>query len=84
MVVPPEQYRPLSLSNRDLRRLLRKGDASEVVAEAQRALDEGFPGTALHLGKELWALVPTGPPPGADLGVARRAPMQFWVGGVPP
>jgi hypothetical protein len=61
VVVPPEQYRPLSLSNRELRRLLRKGDASEVVAEAQRALDEGFPGTALHLGKELWTLVPTGP-----------------------
>ncbi len=61
VVVPPEQYRPLSLSGRELRRLLRKGDASEVVAEAQRALDEGFPGTALQLGRELWALVPTGP-----------------------
>jgi hypothetical protein len=61
IIVPAEQYRPLSLSNRDLRQLLRKGDATAVIAEGRRALEEGFPGTALHLGREMWAQVPTGP-----------------------
>jgi hypothetical protein len=60
VVVPPEKYRPLSLSSRELRRELRKGDPIPLIAEARRALDEGFPGTALQLGKEWWALVPKG------------------------
>jgi hypothetical protein len=62
VVVSPDQYRPLSLPDRELRRLLRQNeDPVEVVAEARRALADGFPGTALKLGKELWATATTGP-----------------------
>ena len=56
IVVPPELYRPLSLSDKKLWSLLRKeDDPAEVVEEARRALAEGFPGTALKLGKDLWS-----------------------------
>jgi hypothetical protein len=55
IVVPPERYRPLSLSDAALRKRLRKAkDPADLVEEARRALADGFPGTALKLGKELW------------------------------
>lgn len=55
IVVPAGQYRPLSMSDRKLWKHLRKGDAADLIAEARQALSEGFPGTALKLGKDLWA-----------------------------
>jgi hypothetical protein len=56
VVVPEEQYRPLSLSYKKLWAFLRKGrDPGELVEEARQALKEGYPGTALKLGKDLWA-----------------------------
>jgi hypothetical protein len=56
VVVPPESYRPLSLSDKKLWSLLGKeDDPAQVVEEARRALREGFPGTALKLGKDLWS-----------------------------
>jgi hypothetical protein len=55
IVVPPEKYQPLSLKDRKLWSRLRKDDnPRDLVEEAQQALREGFPGTALKLGKELW------------------------------
>ncbi len=55
IVVPAPLYRPLSLGDEELRtRTIADTDLSEIVAEAQRALAEGFPGTALKLGKDLW------------------------------
>ena len=57
VVAPPETYRPLSLPDKKLRSYLRKhDDPREVVEEARQALREGFPATALKLGKELWPL----------------------------
>ncbi len=57
IVVPPEKYRPLSLPDRQLWRLLwKKEDPAELVEEARQALRAGFPGTALKLGKDLWAI----------------------------
>jgi hypothetical protein len=57
IVVPEGTYRPLSLSNRELwKRLRQDPDPAEVVEEARQALRDGFPGTALKLGKDLWAL----------------------------
>jgi hypothetical protein len=57
IVVPEGTYRPLSLSDRELwKRLRRNPDPAEVVEEARQAVREGFPGTALKLGKDLWAL----------------------------
>lgn len=57
IVVPPERYRPLSLNDKRLRRRLRSSDDPvEVAAEARQALRDGYPGTALKLGKDLWAL----------------------------
>jgi hypothetical protein len=57
IVVPPERYRRLSLSDAALRkRLGKERNPADLVAEARRALAEGFPGTALKLGKELWAV----------------------------
>ena len=55
IVVPEHLYRPLSIIGEELRGLV-TGDAdlSSVLAEAHRALIEGFPGTALKLGKNLW------------------------------
>jgi len=45
IVVPPETYRPLTQT--------RKADK---LIEAQTALAEGFPGTALKFAKDLWSL----------------------------
>jgi hypothetical protein len=57
VVAPPATIRPLSLPDKKLRSLLRKVvDPVEVVKEAKQALQEGFPATALKLGKELWPL----------------------------
>ena len=57
VVVPPGTYRPLSLADKQLwRRLRRESDPAAVVDEARQALAEGFPGTALKLGKDLWAV----------------------------
>ncbi len=56
IVVPPEKYRRLSLKDRKLWARLRKDDnPRDLVDEAMQALREGFPGTALKLGKDLWA-----------------------------
>jgi hypothetical protein len=55
IVAPAETYRPLSLPDKRLRSLLRKrNDPRDVVEEARQALRDGFPATALKLGKELW------------------------------
>jgi hypothetical protein len=57
IVVPEGTYRPLSLRDRALwRRLWDEDDPAELVEEARRALADGFPGTALKLGKDLWAI----------------------------
>ncbi len=57
IVVPPESYRPLSRRDRKLwSYLCRTDDPVEVVEEARVALHDGFPGTALKLGKDLWAI----------------------------
>jgi hypothetical protein len=56
IVVPPEKYRRLSLKDRKLWARLGKDDnPRDLVDEAMQALREGFPGTALKLGKDLWA-----------------------------
>jgi Uncharacterised conserved protein (DUF2228) len=57
IVVDPYHFRPLSKCGRSLWKQLRKkkNDPAELVEEARRALIEGFPGTALALGKDLWA-----------------------------
>jgi hypothetical protein len=57
VVAPPETHRPLFLSDKKLRSYLRKhDDPREIVEEARQALHDGFPATALKLGKELWPL----------------------------
>jgi hypothetical protein len=57
IVVPPETYRPLSLADRDLLPYLTSTENPiDMVEEARHALREGFPGTALKLGKDLWAV----------------------------
>ncbi len=57
VVAPPATYRPLSLSGKKLRLLLyREDDPAAIVDEARQALRDGFPATALMLGKELWPL----------------------------
>jgi hypothetical protein len=57
VMAPPETYRPLSLPDKKLRPFLRKQeDPRDVVEEARQALRDGFPATALKLGKELWPL----------------------------
>jgi hypothetical protein len=56
IVVPPEKYRPLSIKDRKLWARLRKDDnPRDLVDEAFSGLRDGFPGTALKLGKDLWA-----------------------------
>lgn len=57
IVANKEQYRPLSLTGRRLwKQLLQKKlEFQPLVAEARQALQEGFPATALELGKNLWA-----------------------------
>lgn len=57
IVVPPESYRALDRDNEDLwHYLCVTDDPADVVKEARQALRDGFPGTALYLGKELWAV----------------------------
>jgi hypothetical protein len=57
VVVPPQRFRPLSMKDRKLWTYLRKTkDPVAVVEEARQALGEGFPGTALKLGKDLWSI----------------------------
>jgi hypothetical protein len=57
IVVPRKQYRPLSLPDKKLWAALRKTPKlAPLVEEARQALREGFPGTALKLGKDLWAI----------------------------
>jgi hypothetical protein len=56
IVVPPDQYRPLSLPDTKLWRYLKRtGNPGPQIEEAMAALRAGFPGTALKLGKDLWA-----------------------------
>jgi Histone PARylation factor 1 len=56
IVVPPKQYRPMSVKDRRLWARLRKDDnPRDLVDEARQALRAGFAGTALKLGKDLWA-----------------------------
>jgi hypothetical protein len=56
IVVPPRTYRPLSLKDRSLwKRLRLEKTPEDVLKEAWRALKDGFPGTALKVGKDLWA-----------------------------
>ncbi len=56
IIVPPELYRPLPWKDKKLWSLLEKeDDPIELVEVARRALHEGFPGTALKLGKDLWS-----------------------------
>jgi hypothetical protein len=56
VVVAPERFRPLSVDDERLwRRLRKQDDPAGLVAEARQALREGYPGTALKLGKDLWA-----------------------------
>ena len=55
IVVPESLYRPLSVNDETLRaRAVADADLSEIVAEAQGALADGIPGTALKLGRDLW------------------------------
>jgi hypothetical protein len=57
IVVPPEQYRSLSLSDKKLWAALRKTNKlAPLLEEARQALRDGYPGTALKLGKDLWAV----------------------------
>jgi hypothetical protein len=57
IVVPPGQYRPLSRTDARLWKYLWKTeDPADVVEEARQALRDGFPGTALKLGKDLWSV----------------------------
>jgi hypothetical protein len=56
VVVPPESYRPLSAPDKKLwKRLSKDNGLDAIVAEARAALRDGYPGTALKLGKDLWA-----------------------------
>jgi hypothetical protein len=58
VVVPEDLYRPLSRADKHLwRHLRREADPAGAVEEARQALAAGFPGTALKLGKDLWATV---------------------------
>ncbi len=55
MVLPKALYRTLSLSDQELRtKVIANVDLSEVMSEAQHALNVGFPGTMLKLGRDLW------------------------------
>jgi hypothetical protein len=45
IIVPPETYRPLTQQTK-----------ADKLVEAQTALNEGFPGTALKFAKDLWSL----------------------------
>jgi len=55
IVVPEHLHCSLSIGGEQLSGLVTAdADLSFVLAEAHRALTEGFPGTALELGKNLW------------------------------
>jgi hypothetical protein len=57
IVAPRELYRPLSLKDKKLWKVLwSEDDPAALVEEARRALRDGFPATALKLGKDLWAV----------------------------
>jgi hypothetical protein len=57
IVVPKTLYRPLKRNDDQLwSYLCDTEDPIEAVQEARQALGEGFPGTALKLGKDLWAV----------------------------
>jgi hypothetical protein len=57
IVVLPQSYRGLSLGDEELWRYLYSSeDPVDMVEEARQALRDGFPGTALKLGKDLWAV----------------------------
>jgi hypothetical protein len=57
IVVHPELYRALSVKDKALwKRLWRDDDPIELLEEARQAIVDGFPGTALKVGKELWAV----------------------------
>jgi hypothetical protein len=57
IVAKAELYRPLSLDGRALTKQLfkKKTNIAPLVEEARQALRDGFPATALQLGKNLWA-----------------------------
>jgi hypothetical protein len=54
IVAPRKLYRPLSLKDKQLWKALWSDDPVAVVEEARQALRDGFPATALKLGKDLW------------------------------
>jgi hypothetical protein len=57
IVVPPESYRPLSRGDDGLwAHLCESDDPVDVVTDARQALRDAFPGTALKVGKDLWAV----------------------------
>lgn len=57
IVAQPELYRPFTLDDRKLTKLVgkKKADLGPLIDEARQALAGGFPATALQLGKNLWA-----------------------------
>lgn len=57
VVAPGDTYRPLSLKDRQLwKELKRNKNPLEFVQEARQAAYDGYPATALKLGKDLWAI----------------------------
>jgi hypothetical protein len=56
-VAPPERYRPLSVADKRLWKAMfkKKFDPRPLVEEARQALEDGYPATALKLGRDLWA-----------------------------
>ncbi len=57
VAAPGDTYRPLRLKDPALWRQLRQtDDPAHFVEEARQALQDGYPATALKLGKDLWAI----------------------------
>lgn len=57
VVAPGDTYRPLKIADEALWHQLRRDpNPVKVVKEAQRALRDGYPATALKLGKDLWGI----------------------------
>ncbi len=57
IVAPSEAYRPLSVGTKALaRRLWEEEPPADLIAEARQAAVEGFPATALKLGRDLWSV----------------------------
>lgn len=55
IVVPKNSFRPLSVGGDELLGLiLDEKDLSPLLQEAEQGLAEGYPGTALQLGRNLW------------------------------